>query len=146
MPTAGRLAAAIAFAAYGWYIGILLSPYFPEGSPPPYLIHMCIVTGIACGWKIVGARANKGYYAAIGHGLTGAAAFAFWVLFLLGVYMMIRKSLRRLYDGPMEGVVDIFALMLKMGQDMMTGQVILSVAIGAVFAAWVTEYYAQRYP
>ncbi|MBE0413911.1 TrgA family protein [Yoonia sp.] len=146
MPTAGRLAGAIAYALYGWYIASLLIPFFPEGVAPGYLIPATITIAVVCGWKIVGARANRGYYAAIGHGLTGAFALSFWVIFLVSFQRMIRKSLRRLYDGPMEGVVDIFAQMLEFGQELLDVNLIVSVAVGGVIGAWVAEYYAKRYP
>ena len=146
MPTAGRLAGALAFLIYGWYIGGRLVPFFPEGKPPGFLMPLCIVLGIICGWKIVGARANKGYQAAIGHGLTGAAAFSFWIVFLVSLNQMIGKAMRRFYDGPMEGVVDIFALMVELGKDLLDLNLILSVAIGGIIAAWIAEYFAKRYP
>lgn len=146
MPTAGRLAGAIAFALYGWYIGILVVDVYPEGFAPGFLIPMCIVLGVICGWKVVGARGGKGYYAAIGHGLTGAAAFSFWVIFFLSFHAMIRKALRRLYDGAMESIVDLFALMAELGLDLLNVNLIASVAIGGIVCAWVAEYYAKRYP
>lgn len=146
MPTAGRLAGALAFLIYGWYIAGRLVPFFPEGKPPSFLMPLCIVIGIICGWKVVGARAKKGYQAAIGNGLTGAAAFSFWIIFFVSLNQMIRKALRRFYDGPMEGVVDIFALMVDLGKDLLDVNLILSVAIGGIIAAWIAEYFAQRYP
>lgn len=146
MPTAGRLAGAIAFAIYGWYIGTLVIAFYPEGFAPTFLVPMCIVLGVICGWKIVGSRAGRGYYAATGHGLTGVAAFAFWVLFLLSFHEMIRKALRRLYGGPMDAVVDTFALMAERAREYLDVNLILSVAIGGVICAWIAEYYAKRYP
>lgn len=146
MPTAGRLAGAIAYAIYGWYVGIILIPFFPEGVAPAFLIPLCIAIGVICGWKIVGARANRGYYAAIGHGLTGAFALSFWVIFLVSFHRMIRNALRRFYDGTMEAIVDVFSQMLDFGQVLLDVNFIASVAIGGIIGAWVAEYFAKRYP
>lgn len=146
MPTAGRLAGALAFLIYGWYIGGLMVPFFPEGNPPDFLIPLCIVIGIICGWKVVGSRTKHGYQAAIGNGLTGAFAFSFWVIFLVSLHQMIQKAMRRLYDGPMEGVVDIFALMVDLGRQLADLNLILSVVIGGIIGAWIAEYFAKRYP
>ncbi len=146
MPTAGRLAGALAFLIYGWYIGIALGPFFPEGNPPDFIIPMSIIVGILCGWMIVGTRADKGYVAAVGHGLTGAFAFIFWIIFLVSFYNMIRKSLRRLYDGPMDAVVDVFALMVKFGNDLLDVNLIIAVASGGIICAFLAEYFAKRYP
>lgn len=146
MPTAGRLAGALAYAIYGWYVGAALVPFFPEANPPDFLFPLTIGLGVVCGWVVVGSRSGKGYYSAIGHGLTGAFAFTFWLLFLLAFHTMIRKALRRFYDGPMDAVVGIFGQMIDMGQDFAQPNLIASLAIGGVIGAWVAEYYAQRYP
>lgn len=146
MPTAGRLAAALVFFIYGWYIGILAGPFFPESNPPNYLIPLSTGIAFLCGWMVVGSRAGRGYNPAIGNGLTGAFAYSFWMVFLISSFNMIRKSLRRLYDGPMEAVVDVFRLMLKMGAEMLDANLIISVAVGGVICAFVAEYFAKRYP
>ncbi len=146
MPTAGRLAAALAFFIYGWYIGLLASPFFPEANPPDFFIPLCVGIALICGWVVVGSRAGRGLSAAIGNGLTGAFVFTFWVVFLLSGYNMIRKSLRRLYDGPMEAIVDVFSLMFEMGQDFFDINLIVSIAVGGVICSFVSEYFAKRYP
>jgi hypothetical protein len=146
MPTAGRLAAALAFFIYGWYIGILATPFFPEANPPNSFLPVCVVVALLCGWIIVGSRAGNGYLAAIGNGLTGAFAFTVWIMFLLSFYNMIRRALRNLYDGPMEAVVDVFNLMLEMGLDFFDVNLVLSILVGGILCAFVSEYFAKRYP
>ncbi len=146
MPTAGRLAAALAFFIYGWYIGLLATPFFPEANPPNFFIPLCVGIALFCGWVVVGSRSGRGYRAAVGNGLTGAFAFTLWLVFLMSFHNMIRKSLRRLYDGPMEGVVDIFKLMLEMGEDFFDINLIVSIVVGGVICGFVSEYFAQRYP
>lgn len=146
MPTAGRLAGALAFLIYGWYVGGLLGPFFPEGKPPGFLIPLCIFIGIICGWKVVGSRAKRGYQAAIGNGLTGAFAFSFWVIFIVSFNQMIQKALRRLYDGPMEGIVDIFALMVDLSRMLLDVNLIVTIFVGGIIGGLITEYFAKRYP
>ncbi len=146
MPTAGRLAAALAFFIYGWYISLQATPLFPEGNLPGYAVPLSIVVGILVGWMVVGSRAGRGYIAAIGNGLTGAAAYTLWMVFLISFYDMIRKSLRRLYDGPMDAITDVFDLMLKLGTDFYDINLIINVAVGGIICGLITEYFAKRYP
>lgn len=146
MPTAGRLAAALAFFIVGWYVGIVAVPFFPEGNPPNWLIPLCMVIGVLTGWKVIGSRAGRGYNAAVGNGLTGAFAFSFWVMFLLAFADMIKQSLRRSYDGPMEAIVDIFNLMVEQGLDFLDPELIITVVAGGVICAVFAEFIAKRYP
>ena len=146
MPTAGKLAGAVAFFIYGWYLATLATPLFPESNPPDFFGPLCLGIGILCGWIIVGRRAGRGYNAAFGNGLTGAAAFVFWVIFLLSFHTMIQQALRRLYDGPMEALTDVFALMLEQGQDLADVNLIVNATVGGIVGAWITEYFAKRYP
>lgn len=146
MPTAGRLAGAIVFALFGWYIAGIAAPFFPEGRPPAALIPVSAFIGLLIGWMFVGTRAGNGYNAAIGIGLTAALLWSFWVLFLISFRQMIRNAMRRLYDGPMEALVDTFNLMMEQAIDFIDVQLIASVVIGGVVCAWITEYFGRRFP
>lgn len=146
MPTAGRLAAAITFFIYGWYIAITATPFFAEGVAPRYLIPLSIVIAVIVGWKVVGSRLGGGYIAALAHGLTGAFAYSFWMVFLLAFEDMIGRSMRRSYGGPMEAIVDIFSLMLELAQRMLDFNLIVSIIVGGVICAIVAEFFAKRYP
>ena len=145
MPTAGRLAGAIMFALYGWYAAGYSAQFFPEGNPPDLLIPVSAFIGLLIGWMMVGRRAGRGYNPAVGIGLSAAATFTFWVLFLLAFQQMMKNAMRRLYDGPMEAVVDTFDLMLEQSQDLLDVGLIATVLIGGILSAWVTEYFGQRY-
>ncbi|MFQ1701228.1 TrgA family protein [Loktanella agnita] len=146
MPTAGRLAGAIIFALFFWYIAGLMTPFFPEERPPSMLVPASVALGIFLGWRMVGGRAGHGYNAAIGIGLTAGASYAFWILFGMAFDQMWKNAWRRLYDGPMEAVADIFSLMIEYGQDFASFNLIANLLIGAVICAWVTEYFGQKYP
>ncbi|WP_342075666.1 TrgA family protein [Yoonia sp. SS1-5] len=146
MPTAGRLAAALTFFIYGWYVGIIAGPFFPEGNPPNYVIPLSIGLAILVGWTVVGGRLGNGYFGALGHGLTGAFAYGFWTIFIISFINMIRKSLRRLYDGPMDAVVDVFDLMMRAARDFFDINLILTVTLGGMLCACIGEYFARRYP
>ena len=146
MPTAGRLAGAVFFALYGWYIAGISVPFFPEANAPSYLVPLCAGLGLFQGWQVFGRRSGKGYNAAIGHGLTVAAAFSFWVLFTISFVQMMKNAMRHLYGGPMEALIDTFSLMAERAAYFLDAGFIATVLIGGVVCALAAEYFAKRYP
>jgi hypothetical protein len=146
MPTAARLAGAILFGLWGWYISGVATPFFMEGRPPRSFVPASVLTGILIGWIYIGRRLGQGYVQAVGHGLSGGFAFAFVSLFIMGLSLMMANAMRRRYDGPMEAVVDIFNLMVSESGRFYDVTLIASVFVGAVLCAWVAEYFAQKYP
>ena len=146
MPTAGRLTAAIALALLGGYLAWLSAPEFDEGAMPSYWYPLCILTGVWAGWVVMGKRAGRGYSAAVGNGITGVVAMVFWILFIHSFVLMIRKSLRRIYDGPIEAVIDVFQLSLELAQELFITDIGVALVAGAVGAAFFSEFYARRFP
>jgi ABC-type antimicrobial peptide transport system permease subunit len=146
MPTAGRLAASVAFMILGGYLAYLSIPLFDEGTAPGYWYPLSVAAGAVTGWIMVGARAGRGYSSAVGNGLTGVAAMIFWILFILCFVIMIGKSMRRNYDGPVEAVVNVFELILNEGQKLASAEVIGTALLGAVIAGIFAEFIARRLP
>lgn len=146
MPTAGRLAGAVIFALFGWYIAGISIPYFPEANAPDYWLPASAAIGLILGWRVCGRRAGNGYNPAIGIGLTCGFAISFWLIFLVGFDQMITNSLRLRYDGPMEAIIDVFDQMLKFSLYFYDFTLIATILIGGVICAWFTEYFGQRFP
>ena len=146
MPTAGRLTAALALAVLGAYLAYISLPRFDEGAVPGFWWPLCILTGVWAGWVVMGKRAGRGYSAAVGNGFTGMAAMVFWILFLMASAEMLRKSMRRSYDGPVEAVIDVFQLTLANAQQFASAEVGTALVVGAIGAAFFSEFYAQRFP
>lgn len=145
MPTAGRLTAGIVMALVGGYVAYIAGPLFSEGKQPSFWFPLCIATGLWAGWVVVGKRAGRGYRAAIGNGLTGGAALAFWVVFIVSFEEMIRKSMRRAYDGPMEAITDVFEIALEVVRQIGTLDVLVALAVGAILAGLIAEFYSKRF-
>jgi len=146
MPTAGRLAAAIALAVLGGYVAYLIFPLFDEGSAPSYLYPLCVLAGVWSGWVVIGKRAGRGYTSGLGNGITGVLAMVFWISFVMSAMDMISKSMRRSYDGPVEAIVNVFEIMLEYALELYTNEVGMVLAIGAVAAGLFTEFFAKRFP
>lgn len=145
MLTAGKLVAAILFAGLAWWTSQVIIPLFPEGSDPGQFEWVNTAVGFATGWVIAGNRAGTGRGAAIGYGLTTVAGLVFWALFVNCTAEMIRLSLRKSYDGPVEAVIGIFYLMVENGQIMLDPTVIGTLVIGGVVAALVVEQAGRNF-
>lgn len=145
MPTAGRLAGAIVFALFGWYLGGIMGPFFPEDRPPRYLLPMCSAFGLFIGWTVCGSRAGKGYRQAVSNGLTTMGAFVFLVLGALGFNAMLNNALRNRYDGPMDAVVGMFELILEQALFFVDIPFLATLVVGGIVCAMIVEYFGKNY-
>jgi hypothetical protein len=59
---------------------------------------------------------------------------------------MIRKSMRRAYDGPVEAVINIFEIGGTYAIQFATFEVIATLIVGGVVAGLFTEFFARIYP
>ena len=146
MPTAGKLAAALAFMALGWAFSVILTPLYPDGMAPKYFVQVCLLVGLIVGWRIVGQHAGRGYNAATAQGLTGAGILLVWILFFTSLMKMLRNSTRNVYDGPTDAVLNVAELMFEQGRQFLHTEVAVAWVIGGLLAAFATEAMAQRYP
>lgn len=145
MPTAARLTGAIAFAIVGYFIYVTMVPLYGEDVVPRLLLPLCMATGLWAGWVLCGKHADtisKG----IGTGMTAVFAQTFWILLILAFALMLDRSLRKRYDGPVEAITDVFSLMyddvLRFGTSEM-GMVLL---VGGLAGGIVTGYMGKKYP
>jgi hypothetical protein len=83
--------------------------------------------------------------ASLGYGITTVAATVFWCLFIWAGYLMVESSMRLRYDGPMEALQDMGAMMIEFAQTMATPTVIGSLVVGGLFFGWLTEQVSRRY-
>ncbi len=147
MPTAGRLAGAVIFGLFGWYLAGISIPLFPESNAPTFWLPVVSAISLIIGWKICGARAGHGYNPAIGVGLTCSAAIAFCSVFAVSFNAMLSNALGNRYrNGTMEAVTDIFSKMIDFSIMFADVTLIASLLIGGVVCSWVTEFFGRRFP
>ena len=146
MPTAGRLAGAVFFALFGWYIAGISVPYFPESNAPTFLVPVCALLGVFFGWTVCGTNAGKGYSAAVGQGLTMAFLFSISILYIMGFTQMMKQAMRMVYDGPIDAVMGSFTESFEIALLFVDVKMIGSVLIGGVICACFTEYFARKFP
>ena len=145
MPTAGKAAAAVLYAALIWYASQLIKPLFPEGADTGLFAEVNAAIALVLGWRIAGSRAGTGWNASISYGLTTVVAITFSALFLQCFAEMVRDSLKRRYDGPMEAIADVFEKMFGYFMMMATPEVLGTLLVGGIVAGLVTELVGRNY-
>ena len=73
------------------------------------------------------------------------AATVFWCLLMWAGYEMLKRAIRKYYDGPMHALKEMAALFLEYGQLIAVSEVLLPALVGALFLGWVTEFFARRW-
>jgi hypothetical protein len=144
MPTAAKLVAAFAFAALSLLIATLYIPQLPKGTQLGYFRQITAAIGLLCGWWIMGNMVGRGYRAAAESGLRTSVTIVFWALLGFSIYIMIDRSMRMMYDGPMEAVLGVFQLMIEYGKKMLVPDVMIAVLFGGILAGQLTEWVGKR--
>ncbi len=145
MPTASRLIAAVCLLVVAFLVSSMIITNGEEGKDYGAFTYINMFLGVACGWMIMGRRAGKGWTAAINNGLTGIASLVFWGLFVQGCYEMFRLAMRHRYDGPFEALLAIFQIGIEYGRLLLTPEILLTLAIGALVAGLATEEASRRW-
>jgi len=145
MPTAAKLAAAVLFAALAWFASELIKPLFPEGSDVGRFSEINAVIGAIAGWRVAGPRARTTLQGAVSYGLTTTIVMTVSALFLHSFAVMIRQSLRKLYDGPVEAVAGVFEIMFHNFMMIATPEVLGTILVGGMVAGLVTEWFGRNF-
>jgi hypothetical protein len=147
MPTAGKLIGALVFAALAYFIGDLIKPLLveTEGSRVGWLSPVNALIGLVMGWTIMGRGAGNTYRQSFGYGLTTLAATVFWCLVFWSGYKMILRSMAQRYDGAMHALQGMAELFLAYAKLIAVDEVVVPALVGALFVAWLTEFFARRW-
>ena len=147
MPTGGKLVAAIIFGALAFFISDLVKPLLVEshGNDLGWFSRWNGLIGVLMGWQIIGKTAGRGYRTAFGMGLTTLAATVFWCLVLWSAWEMIQRSMRRAYNGAVEALQDMTQIFIEYAILGAQQDILIAAVVGALFAAWVTEFFGKRW-
>ncbi|MGV8955863.1 MAG: TrgA family protein [Cypionkella sp.] len=146
MPTASKLAAAVAFALVAFFTANAFATHMPEGSNPGWIREVSALTGAIVGWLTIGRHgAGNDTVAAAGAGIRTSLLTAIWVLLGFSIYLMIRKSMRMMYDGPMDAVLGIFDVMIEQGKQMGQVDVLAILGVGGAVGGIVTRWAGRRW-
>jgi hypothetical protein len=105
-----------------------------------------ILFGVFIGWRVCGARAGHSFSNSTGIGLTTGPLLAFCMVFSLAFEQMVRNGMRLRYDGPTEAIIDTFALLAEKSVDLYSSSLVITIVVGGLVCAWITEIVARRLP
>ena len=74
-----------------------------------------------------------------------ALTVVLWALLGFSIYLMVDRSMKMMYDGPMEAVLGTFQLMFEYGKKMLVPEVIGAVLVGGVLGGWCAEWAGKRW-
>lgn len=145
MPTAARLAAALAFAAVGFFTAELYKPGLPPETQWGRFTAICALIGLLCGWFTMGRLAGRGTRASLGAGLRTAAVMLFYAMLLFSVYEMILRALRKRYGGVFEAIEGMFDLVLVYGAALLRPEPLAVLVGGGLLAGLFVEWVSRQW-
>lgn len=144
MPTAAKLAAALLFGALAWAASLLAEAQAPEGTDLGRFAEVNLLVGAVAGWRVAGGRAGATARADAAHGATAAAVTAVGALVIHSLRIMIRRSLRRMYDGPVEALLAAVEIALRQAAALGTPAVAATLLGGGVAAGLLAGWVGRR--
>ena len=145
MPTAAKLFAAVAFAIVAWLSANASIPGLPEGTRIGMFREITAAIGVIVGWRVMGRLTGGGYTTSMGLGVRTSATIVFWVVLGFAIYEMVRLSLKKRYDGPMEALVSVFGIMIEYGKALGDVQVLAILLIGGMIGGFLAEFAGRRW-
>ena len=145
MPTAARLAAALAFALVGFMAAETYKPGLPPETQWGMFSVLCTLIGILCGWLVMGRLAGRGMRAALGSGLRTSANMVFYAMLLFSIYEMVLRSLRKRYDGVFEAIEGTFDIALGYGLALLRPEPMIVLVVGGMLAGLFAEWTSRRW-
>lgn len=139
MPTAAKLVAALCFAIVGWIAANVYVPILGEGYNAGFFRELVGLIGGVVGWRVMGPDAGQGYWQSMGSGLKTSITLVFFALLFFSIREMVMQSMKMRYEGPLDAVLDVFALMLERAREMMTPDIVGTLLIGGIIGGLLTE-------
>ena len=145
MPTAAKMVAAVMTAITLFLAAEASKAGLPQGTPAGYFSPMVAGIGFLTGWMVLGTLTGRGYVAAIGFGLRTAVTAVFWALLLFSLWDLIELSMKLRYDGPMQAILDVFAIMITNGRLVLLPEVLVALGAGGTLAGLFAEFSGRRW-
>ncbi|WP_233487576.1 TrgA family protein [Thalassovita gelatinovora] len=117
----------------------MLRPLMPESTVFGWFNYVNTALGLIIGWRMIGAKAGAGLVSAISNGITAIVGLVFFGLFVHALNEMLRLSMRRAYQDPLQGIEDMFRIGAEYGALVLNPNIALILIAGGVAIAIITE-------
>ena len=145
MPTAAKLAAALCFAVVGWVLADYFALTMPDASSVGPIRPGAAVLGLIIGWRVMGPSVGKGYVEAAGSGIKTSVVLGFFALLFLSLKEMLEKSVKQLYSGALDAILDVFVTMAQRAEGLLSLGVIGTMLIGGIVGGLLAESASRRW-
>lgn len=145
MPTAAKIIAAVMSAITLFMAAEASKAGLPAGTPVGYFSLIAAGIGFLTGWRVLGTLTGWGFFTSVGYGLRTVVTAVFWVLLLFSLWEMIELSIKMRYDGPMQAILDVFALMIENGRLVLLPDVLVALGVGGTLAGLFAEWAGRRW-
>jgi hypothetical protein len=145
MPTAARLFALFGFAAMAFFATEIYKPLLPRGTPMGLFTPVNMALAGIAGWSVMGRLAGQGWAMAAVSGLRTTAVAVFYALLTWAGVEMLERSLDKRYDGPVEALQQMVALVIDYARLGLTDpQVPVAILGGGILAGFLSEWAARQ--
>jgi len=145
MPTAAKMVAAVMTALTMFLAAEAYKAGLAEATQAGYFSPIIAGIGFLTGWTVLGTLTGKGYFVSAGLGLRTAVTAVFWALLFFSLWNMIELSMKLRYDGPMDAILDVFALMIENGRLVLLPDVLVALGVGGILAGLFAESAGRRW-
>ena len=145
MPTGAKAMSAAAIAVLGWLTAHVYVANMPEVEAVGSVREIVALIGAIVGWKVMGPSVGKGYLESAAAGLKTMVVLVFVSLMSIGLYEMLQNSWKMRYEGPLEAMVDVFALMLDRAPTLGTFNVLVVMVVGGIIGGLLAENANRRW-
>ncbi len=145
MPTAARMIAAVIFALIGYLVAGEVKPLLPEGQPTNYLLPVSVIIPALCAWRIMGRLMGRGYVSAINTGIYASACGVVFCLLAFALGEMLKRSMRKQYDGPFEAITGMFGIVFDYGLLLVNPTILGYLLVGGAVTGVISEWAYKRW-
>ena len=103
-----------------------------------------LLIGVFVGWFVQGIRVGDTYNYAIQGGILSALSVVFWCTLLWSFLEMIGESMKLVYRGATEALVDVFRIAIDHSLTFATPTFIMTMFIGGMIGGYLAEWTSRR--
>ncbi|NNK77208.1 MAG: TrgA family protein [Litoreibacter sp.] len=146
MPTSAKLVAALIMAITGFLTADAVRAHLPEAMPAKQLAIWSVVIPLICGWRVTGRVIRRGGYVhAINQGYYILAVSIFFTIFAFSAADMIKRSTRKLYDGPTDAIVSMFGIAIEMGRLLIFPGPLMTLLVGGLLCGLISKWADRKW-
>ena len=147
MPTAAKLFSAIVFAGVAWIAAVLYAQNMPGGQQVGLFKEICALTGVFCGWFVMGRFSirGRGRVESMGAGVRTSLAIVVALVVIFAIREMLQRAVDGRYKHPMDALIGVFERTLVLGNSVLQIEVISVLLLGGLFGGAVAHWAAENW-